>query len=134
MKVLYVAEVLGLSKLHYFLKDENSQKHDEYLLSLLKENYLEDISDIFISEEDRNMVKNTFGFIEVDNKLYTVPFTLSEKSKKMRTEEKGINIILYYNKYLNIPMKISFKEINNNDFEKIYITEWDDGSESVLFY
>lgn len=48
MKVLYVAEVLGLTRLHYYLKTENATKHDEYLLELLKENYLEDVSDVFV--------------------------------------------------------------------------------------
>lgn len=118
MKVLFVNEVLGLTKLHYFLKSENSDKHNEYLLSLLKEDYLEDISDIFSSEKERDMVRDSFGFIEVNNKLYTMPFNWSDKSKKLRTEEKGINIIVNYNQYLVHPMKISFKEISESDLKK----------------
>ena len=133
MKVLYVAEVLGLTKLHYFLKDENSDKHDEYLLELLNAGYLEDISDVFPSDKDREMVRGCFGFLEKENNLYTVPFTWSELNKKMRTEEKGIDIITKYNKFLDNPMIISFEEIDESSYEKMYVTEWEDGSESVMF-
>ena len=133
MKVLYVAEVLGLTRLHYYLKTENATKHDEYLLELLKENYLEDVSDVFVTDEDKDFFNNAFGFIEIKDKLYTMPSNWSDSAKKMRTDEIGIEIIKKYNEFLKNPMKLSFKEIKEEDFDRMYITEWDDGSESVLF-
>lgn len=62
-----------------------------------------------------------------------MPSNWSDSAKKMRTDEIGIEIIKKYNEFLKNPMKLSFKEIKEEDFDRMYITEWDDGSESVLF-
>jgi len=133
MKVLFVRQVLGLSQLHYYLKTENSVKHDEYLTELLEAGYLEDVSDVFVEEEDKKFVRSAAGFLETDKGIYVMPSSWDIRGKRMRTDEKGIEIIQKYNQFLTRTMKIEFKEIKEEDFERMTIAEWDDGSESVLF-
>ena len=132
MQVLFINEVLGLSKLHYYLKRENPQKHDEYLKELLEYGYLEDVSEVFIEEEDKKFARNAFGFLEIENKFYVMPNSSDELSKKLRTERKGIEIIEKYNKLLKEPMNLQYKQIEQNQLEKMTVVEWEDGSESVV--
>lgn len=133
MKVLFVRQVLGLAQLHYYLKTENPQKHDEYLTELLEAGYLEDVSDVFVEKEDKDFIRNAAGFLENEKGIYVMPSSWDIRVKRMRTEEKGIAIIEKYNPYLSRVMEIEYKEIKDEDFERMTIAEWDDGSESVLF-
>lgn len=133
MKVLYVREVLGLAKLHYYLRLDNKEKHDQYLTELLNAGYLEDVSEVFTTEEDKNFVRTSHGFLENQEKIYVMPSNWDEIGRRLRTEDIGIAIVEKYNQYLDKPMTIEFKEIEEKDYARMFIAEWDDGSESVLF-
>lgn len=133
MKVLFVKEVLGLTKLHYYLKTENEEKHNEYLKDLLENGYLEDLTEVFTEEADKNFIRTAHGFLELDNKIYCMPNEWSEQGKHLRTDKKGIEIIEKYNQFLKKPMKIDFEEIKEEDFDRMYIMQWEDCSESVMF-
>lgn len=133
MRVLFVKEVLGLTRLHYYLKRENEEKHNEYLKELLDNGYLEDLTEIFTEESDKKFIRTSHGFLELNNKIYSMPHEWDERGKCLRTDNKGIEIIEKYNAFLENPMKIDFKEIKEEDFERMCIIEWEDGSESVMF-
>lgn len=131
MKVLYISDVLGLIKLHYYMYKSNKSLHDEYMKELLENKYLEDITEVF--DNERDFIRNNAGFIENENKIYAFSSNFSKESKRLRTEKKGQEIIEKYNKLSQMKLKIQYKEIEEKDFERVVIVEWDDGSESILF-
>ena len=133
MRVLFVKEVLGLSRLNYYLHKENINAHKDYLLELLEAGYLNDISEVFPNEEDKALMRNSEAVLETNGNMYIYPCAWDEMGKKMRTEKKGIEIIEKYNKFLNDPIVLQFKEIENKDYERVIIVEWEDGSEDILF-
>lgn len=132
MKVLFVREVLGLARLQYALKKEDDVKHTDYLEELLHNGFLEDVSDIF-GKEDRELLKDYPGFLEKENSFYMVPEE-TELSRKMRTDSKCVNIIEKYNRLVKNPMHIEFREITDEEYERMIIVYGEDGSESVVLY
>lgn len=133
MKILFVKEVLGLGRLHSRLGKENEELRKKYLMELISAGYMEDISDVFPNDEDREIMRTSDGILESEGKLYNFPCSWDAKSKCMRTEEKGIEIIERYNSMLNKPINISSKELKEEDYERVTIIEWEDGSEGILF-
>lgn len=132
MKVLFVNEVLGLINLHYMLKREDNQKHKEYLIELLNEGYMEDISEIFSEEIDKKSIRHAHGILEINNTMYSFPYYDTEQQKRLRVETKGHEIIAKYNVLLKNPMKIEFKEFDENNYNRIIIQEQEDGSEFIF--
>lgn len=133
MKILFINEILGLTNLHYMLKKENNQMHKEYLIELCNEGYMEDISEIFSEEYEKETIRHSHGILEINNNIYNFPSSDTEISKRLRIETKGHEIIDKYNSLLKSPMKIEFKEFKEQDYKSILIQERDDGSEFIDF-
>lgn len=133
MRVLFANNVLGLSRLSYDLSKENIPEHKNYLLELLEQGYMNDISDIFPTEEDRILMRNSEAVLETNGNMYIFPCSWDETGRKMRTDEKGIGIIEKYNQMLEKPMVFQFKEIKEEDYKRMVVVEWEDGSEAILF-
>lgn len=133
MRVLFVNEVLGLTRLHYYLMKEDNNEHKNYLIELLEAGYLENVSDIFHTKEDKMLMSSNDGYLEYEGNMYKFPSVWEEKCKKLRTEENGIRIIEKYNQRLKKTINLQYKSIKEEDYNRMIVVEWEDGSESVLF-
>lgn len=132
MKVLFVREVLGLARLQYALKNEDVVKYNEYLEEMLQNNFLEDVSELF-NKEDRELLKNYPGFLQQDDKFFMIPED-TELSRIMRTNSISIDIIKKYNNFIKNPMQMQFREITEEEYERMIVVSSEDGSESIVLY
>lgn len=132
MKVMFVSEVLGLARLQYALKNEDSVQYKNYMEELLNNGFLEDVSELF-NKEDRELLINYPGFLAKEDNFYMIP-EQTELSRKMRTDSKSVAIIEKYNKLVKNPMNIQFRDISEEEYERMIVVSNEDGSESVVLY
>lgn len=129
-KVLYVTSVLGFDGIPYDLYRENKELHREFLLSLKKINALEDVSDVFQSEEERKWIIDTEGCLVFEDKIFTINSSISTS---LRALPEFHLVIEEFNKKLQRPKKIEYKEIPNERFPYCFVMDFEDGSENIFF-
>ena len=133
MKVLYVGESGGLSNLSYHLRIQDKELNARFLTELLEAGYLQDVTELFGKNEDLEWMRASGGVLDVGDNIYDLPFSWDEKFKRMRTDDTSIEIHEKYNAMLKNPLVFSYKEIKPEDFDRMVVVEWEDGSESILF-
>lgn len=130
-KILYCKDVLGITYIWFSLHSDNKSLHDEFMKKVLELGYLEDITEIFDHVKDFEFIQSSHGFIVNEGKTYT--FFSNEKMYDLRANEHFHKIIEEYNQKLKRPQKIEYKEVSEERYPSMVVTEWEDGSEHILF-
>lgn len=131
MQVMYINQVLGLDLVLYYLFQHDKPKHLQFMQELADNQATDILDDVFPDATDKERMADFAGFSIIDGSLHSFS-TISTNNKAIRVNPVIHEIFKRYTE--NIPkISLSFKEILDEDFDRMIVATWDDGSESILF-